>query len=573
MIEIEQKWLEKFFFDPVMAAWVIMSAKLDTFQKARLRFYWFTPETIDSSGVGTGKTVVDFIYLNLRCILIPGHLAAIYFPNFQVGKDAFWNKYFPMFEELSDIFRAQFAQASKREEEKMNQRNPGAWIRSYKNGSKLYMPAPDFKGDSKNQASRDFNTVVVDDYLRAEDQGDGINKQLIDRARAPSFNKNHPIWCNHIKLLGHAGSPTHKGYQHIKAAKAMIRDGSSRNGVITFSYLDWSEELARKYREDNLIASQKKKLPADDFRRQYLGIWTIDGTDFYPHIAIQLARRREIIPQCGRRSPGEHFILGQDVAEPGSRHADFCAWVVYRIIELMNDQAAMATLERMGRYFHISAVFAHQLRNRDAGQIASLTHLLDLKFGGLSVVVLDPGGGGRWVLPELRKERQIIAGIERKVAPMTTRDDPLQIVRRPIVSFFGRGGGDFDSVIEEQWRGGEEGFIERSHQIFLDSWLGRHHHWPMEGAKRVAAEIGEWNVEKRYAQHFLDVAVKQIEAIRLLRRPDGSKLCSRRGYGMFEAKGKKDLGYAALYGRLGVELWLKDQEMIAFGEEGTCFAV
>ena len=211
MIEIEQKWIERFYFDPVMAAHVIMGARLDTFQKARLRFLWFTPETIDSSGVGTGKTIVDFVYLNLRCILIPNHLAAIYFPNFQVGKDAFWNKYFPAFEEQSPIFRAQFSQANKREEEKANQRNPGAWIRSYKNGSKLFMPAPDFKGDSKNQASRDFNTVVIDDYLRAEDQGDGIDKQLVDRARAPSFNKNHPIWCNHIKFLGHAESPTHKG--------------------------------------------------------------------------------------------------------------------------------------------------------------------------------------------------------------------------------------------------------------------------------------------------------------------------------------------------------------------------
>jgi hypothetical protein len=573
MIEIEQKWIEWFYFDPVMAAHVVMGARLDTFQKARLRFLWFTPETIDSSGVGTGKTIVDFVYLNLRCILIPNHLAAIYFPNFQVGKDAFWNKYFPAFEEQSPIFRAQFAQANKREEEKANQRNPGAWIRSYKNGSKLFMPAPDFKGDSKNQASRDFNTVVIDDYLRAEDQGDGIDKQLVDRARAPSFNKNHPIWCNHIKFLGHAESPTHKGYERVKAAKAMIRDGSSRHSLISFCYLDWSPELARKYREDNLIASQKRKLPPDAFRRQYLGIWTIDGTNYYPAVAILLARRRGIVPQCARRSPGENFILGQDVAEPGSRHADFCAWVVFRVVELTCEQSVLATLERMGRYYHVAAVFAHQLRNRDAGQIAALTHSLDLKFGGFSLVVLDPGGGGRWVLPELRKERQFIHGVERKVAPMTTREDPLQVVRRPIVSFFGRGGGDFDSVVEEQWRAGEEGFIERSHQIYLDSWLGRHHLWPEEGSKRPPQQLAAFSEEQRYAQYFLDVAAKQVEAIRLLRRPDGSKLTSRRGYGMFEAKGKKDLGYASLYGRMGVELWLKEQELVAFGEEGACFVV
>jgi hypothetical protein len=63
VIEIEQKWMEQFFFDPVMAAYVLMGAKLDVFQQARLRFYWFCPEVIDSSGGGTGKTEVQFVYL------------------------------------------------------------------------------------------------------------------------------------------------------------------------------------------------------------------------------------------------------------------------------------------------------------------------------------------------------------------------------------------------------------------------------------------------------------------------------------------------------------------------------
>jgi len=144
VIEIEQKWMEQFFFDPVMAAYVLMGAKLDVFQQARLRFYWFCPEVIDSSGVGTGKTEVQFVYLMLRCMLMPGHLAAIYFPNFQTGKDTFWVK-FADYEERSPVFAAQFRKGQKADEEKANQRNPGAWIRTFKNGSKLFMPAPDCK--------------------------------------------------------------------------------------------------------------------------------------------------------------------------------------------------------------------------------------------------------------------------------------------------------------------------------------------------------------------------------------------------------------------------------------------
>lgn len=54
-----QTQLEAFFFDPVMAARVLLGVQLDVFQRVRLRFYWFFPECMDSSGVGTGKTVVQ----------------------------------------------------------------------------------------------------------------------------------------------------------------------------------------------------------------------------------------------------------------------------------------------------------------------------------------------------------------------------------------------------------------------------------------------------------------------------------------------------------------------------------
>src|ERR1039457_1078370 len=76
--------------DPVMAAFVIFGVRLDGFQAARLRYYWWVQNVIDSSGITSGKTIVDFLFLSLRCILIPNQEVAIYYPSFETGKTSFW---------------------------------------------------------------------------------------------------------------------------------------------------------------------------------------------------------------------------------------------------------------------------------------------------------------------------------------------------------------------------------------------------------------------------------------------------------------------------------------------------
>ncbi len=569
MISLDQKFIEQFFFDPVMAARVLMGAKLDVFQACRLRTYWFVPWVIDSSGVGTGKSEIQFIYANLRCILFPNHIAAVYFPNFQTGKDVFWPK-FEAYEEKSATFCAQFPSgARKQDEAKANLRNPGAWIRSYKNGSKLFILPGDFKGDSKNQASRDFNTIVVDEWLRCEDMGDGLDRQIIDRARRASYNQRHPIWANHVKLLGHAGSMQDKGYRRFKGFRQKIRDGSSAHALISFCFRDYSKPY-QKYLNTSLKETQQASMSRDAFRRQWLGIWAVDGENYYPMAIVMLARRCSIVPMTKRIHPKEVFVLGKDVAPPGSVHADFCAWVVLRIVELFAHQDR-ATLEKDGRFYHLSFVFAHMLRNRRASQLAAITHQLHLNFG-FSVITLDPGGGGLWVLPELRESKQLLHGIEKRVTPLTTRNDPLQMMRQPIVSLFKRGG-DFDGLIEQGYRTGDEGFIERSHMLFRDAWYGRQFLYPARVQDRAREQMQGWSRERMFAQHFLDMTAKQVAAVRQLRRPDGTKLVSGRGFGLFEAKGKKDLAYAALYAFMGGLLWMQDQDFRSAANAGGCFAV
>src|SRR5205085_2833486 len=94
------------------------------------------------------------------------------------------------------------------------------------NGSRIEMPAPGFLQDSTSQAGRRFNTLVVDDWYRASDKGEGIDKQLADRVSRPCYNQEHPVWGNHFHLKGHAEKPTHKAQKRVRGYRKKIREGS-----------------------------------------------------------------------------------------------------------------------------------------------------------------------------------------------------------------------------------------------------------------------------------------------------------------------------------------------------------
>jgi hypothetical protein len=588
VIQLKQSLVEELLIDPVLAAWVIMGAELDIFQQARLRFYWWTPVTVDSSGVSTAKTLEHFIYVNLRCILMYDHVSGSYFPNFQTAKDEFW-PYFDRFIETAPLFRAQF----KVDHNKLGEHKyPGAWVMDYKNKSKFIMPAPSFMTDSQTQASRRFNTLVVDDWLRAEDMGEGISKQLVDRVTRACFNKNHPIWCNHQKFLGHAETPSHKGYMRYRGYRRAILDGSQRHSLITFSFRDWTPKFAQKYREDNVIKDAKRTLTASQFERQYDGIWSRDGANYYPESVLYRNCRQHVVPCFGRLFDNEINTLGFDVAQSTSIRADWTSAVVHRMVEIDKDleieierknrtmpekpatgrwlQVPPVTFTLEGRKFNRSFSFAHRLKNADVNVVAGLIHLLHRVFG-FGRIVLDPRGGGLFLYEQLKKAEQIIDGVPTQVVPLCTRFEPIQADKQPIVCFFQRGG-ELDEIVTPQFLVAEEGFIEWWHKKFRQSWEAQEHEWPMPIEDRSPREVQQWRREQLWAQRLLDAAAKELSNVRQLVDKDGvTPLTSKRGFKMFEAKGKKDLAYASLMAFSGGELLAQKGVTADEGETAAMF--
>jgi hypothetical protein len=595
-MQLKQSTIEKLLLDPVLAAWAIMGIELDIFQQARLRFYWWTPVTVDSSGVSTAKTLEHFIYVNLRCILISDHVSGSYFPNFQTAKDEFW-PYYGRFIETAPVFRDQF----KMDHNKLGEHKyPGAWVMDYKNKSRHIMPAPSFMTDAQTQASRRFNTLVVDDWLRAEDMGEGISKQLVDRVTRACFNKNHPIWCNHQKFLGHAETPQHKGYMRYRGYRRAILDGSQRHSTITFSFRDWTPRFAAKYREDNVIADARRTLTTSQFERQYDGVWSRDGANYYPEAVLYQRCRQHLFPYFGRLYDNEINTLGFDVAQSTSIRADWTSAVVHRIVEIcealeieierknrriMDERGPSTPLRSArddmllvppvtcvadGRKYNRAFSFAHRLKNADVVAISGLIHLFHRIFG-FAKIVLDPRGGGLAIYEQLKKTEQTIDGIATQVIPLCTRFEPIQADKQPIVCFFQRGG-ELDEVVMPQFLVAEEGFIEWWHKQFRQSWEAGEHEWPMPIADRSPAEVKRWRREQLWAQRLLDAALAEISSVRTVTAPDGiTPLMSKRGFRMFDAKAKKDLAYSSLMGFAGGEVILKQGIGVEEGETAAMF--
>ena len=564
MIRFDSQVLWEFMRDPVMAAYVLMGAELDTFQKYRLRMYWATPFTIDSSGVSSGKTFVVFLYLNLRCLLLPDHVAAVYYPNWATGKEEFWT-YFDKTIERSDLFTEQLDLR----QGKYGAHGASSWQMFYKDGSRLTMPAASFMQDANTAGSRRFNTLVVDEWLRAEDMGDGISKQLVGRTTRESFNQNHPVWGNHVKFLGHAETPMHKGYVRVKAYQRAILDSSQAHALISFNYQDWSPEYAKRLDIKRVVDDDRRTLSDDQFRRQWLGIWSRDGATYYPEIVLLRVCRSDVIPVFRRLYDNEVNILGFDSAPGQSFKADYCAAVNYRIVELGKLSRLAPTYihpQTRGAY-HCSFTFAHMMKNVSAAQAAGFIHLLHRVFG-FSYIIMDPGGGGLWIYKDMKNPEQLINNARTPVVPLCTIEEPLQTDKQAIVCFFKRGV-QLNTLFQQQFLTDDAGFLDAAHRRYREGWEAGEFVYPMPIENRAPAEVRLWTPSQLWAQRYLDLGLKQLMRVRQLTRADGSADTTSRGFARFQAPGKKDIAYAGLYAFTGGQLWMRDHALGLDGDRET----
>lgn len=307
---ITQTMADDFLCDPVLGAHCFFGFKLDAFQRARLRLMWWVPELIDSSGFSSGKTVVDWAYVNLRCILLPDHHAGVYYPTFETMKNTFFGYYRSVY---TPIFKAQLGRLDDRNESDKVQ-GAACFKAFYRSGGQVLMPAPSFMKQAATQASLRLNTLLVEEWTHIDAASDGINAQLIGRVTRESWNQHHPVWGNHITFTAPAKSQMHPAYQRYYGTLRAAQSGNPKFGVCSFSYKDYSAEIPSnsgksfrdRFRVQGTIDSLRAKFRADraGWLGEGLGFWARSGTGWFTEEAImtcvELGRRRQVLPILSR---------------------------------------------------------------------------------------------------------------------------------------------------------------------------------------------------------------------------------------------------------------------------------
>lgn len=594
--KITQTMIEDFIWNPSMACSIIFNIHLDEFQKVALTIGALTPFVMDSSGYNTSKTFRMWAISNLRPIIMPERESLVCYPTFSTGQQSYW-EYYAKVAAKSAIFRAHMGRerivgldAQTKGDRKAQLKGQSCWEFSYKTGGKVIMPAVDFLKDATKMASLRVHDLYVDEHTKAEATGSkGIEDQLQGRANKATFNQNHPFWTNHQYYCATAEDSMHPSYLRYRVFMDEIRRGNTDYAHITYNYKDWSDlpyygtfdavpetrraaVRVKSFRDEfriekNILNMKRTKTPAK-FREEGLGLWSRSGTGLYSHDMILRSREigveRSILPIICRQQDWRtdieklkrvHYFLAGDPARAANLKADDGALVVLRV-EPRVEKPTSNLVDWM-----VDFVWAYLVRRADATQWAAIIHRKNLQFD-FTGLILDAGGGGVWVRPELAKARQIIRQQETKVTPIVCEEDEgMMVSGKFILSMFKVG----DAKINKLWGNehqirGDDNLIDLAHTEFQTAMeLGviglprRLRDYPAELSRN-------WSEERRVACQLLEKGSQQLCRVKYRTDEEGKTDYTAHNARQFSAKGRKDFGYCMVYAFTRFLQWVKQYE-------------
>jgi hypothetical protein len=584
-LTLKQSEIEAFIKDPVLAAWSIFGGlELDVAQRVRLRTMWFVPEVHDDSGIYTGKTIVSWIWVQLRCILLPSprgfapRIVGVFYQDINSANSVF-KPYFKKFIDACPVYRNEL---SRQHGKTIGYRPFGSGFEYiYKNGNSVFCPAIGMKEDAAKIASLRVHDGFVEEAKEIDLKSDALDNQILSRINADCWNPQHPVWTNHKVLVGHAEDPaTHPSYKRHQVSKAKIWDGDQDVAVITSSFRDWTPKFIR-FRKDKEIRTARLSMSGAKFSQRYGGLWEYGTEDWYDAKVLEKCRSRRA-PLLLRRDPAldEIFTFGWDTAPGGNARSDLNAGFAWRALPVTGPITNTDGLyHAQGRYYQLSPVWGTEIRGRDGGVLSGVIHRQHQRFQ-FGRLVYDPGGGGLWVAKELWKTLQYFDGAYHQVTGLCQPEQSGSYPEAsPLVIKWGKGSVDLAHAwSEEKYLATDDGIVEAIQREAQNLFASRSILWPLAPDKMTTRELEALSPEQRNSLLKIDVAFKQLLGIQvktLTRNGEEVPLVTRNGFLSFTSRGKKDCAYAALYGLAAMLSLLNDpnfdpgsaqeEECMAFG--------
>lgn len=593
-ITIEENWLRDLMLDPVMAAAAVMGeTRLDAFQRAMLRYMWFCPVSMDSSGQGSGKTFVMFIYLNLRAAMLPDHYVIYLPPTLDQGERMFWKKYYDDYylqPGQAPVFVDQLRRVRGSTVGTMNRE--GFKMRMFKNGSRVLMIPPNISKEGASAAGEDCNTIGIEEWGRLADTDKGLmalDGQFASRWRRPAKNPNHPVWGNHIHFSGHAEEPSHPSSARYEQYAKRIREGSLEHAQFTFCHRDFSPATRKRVVNETAWEDEKHTAP-ELYKRKYLGLRASGIDQFYPEVFFTSAQRTDLVPECVRNKVWGNdceYFGGQDYAGGFSAKADFSAHVVLRMRYVTQQYLAAFAQSgqpncgfiRAGKHIvEVACVWAARFKALRPTELAGMIHWLHMRYGYTSITS-DPKGGGKLIYSEVNQPRALINGDWQQVVPICTtyhaRPDRLPIWQFFEINDTGTGmPGPFSDLPHTgpNWLKNEAG-LTAAHHNQLRKRLGERacaFIAPPDHFTRSRESVQVWDSGMLDAAKGLSIMRSEMLNVGQLRKNGQVKVSVVGGYPMFGARGgKKDIAMAFLYAWAGLEKRLHElSKESAQDEEG-----
>lgn len=570
--------------DPVFAAFFLLGVELDIHQRVRLRTMWFTPEVHDDSGIYTGKTIVGVIWAILRCALLPSpkgfepRIVGWFCQDITSAKTTFKKE--------MDQF---IAKCPRLRQELLRFRGGAGYgyrpVESgfeyvFKNGNKIYAPAIGMSQDAAKLASLRVHDGVIEESKKIDEKSEALDEQVLSRINAECWNPDHPLWGNHTVHMGHAEDPaTHPSYKRHKVSKAKIRDGDQSVAIITACFRDWTPPF-HKFRKDKEIRTARLSMSPAKFAQRYGGIWEYGTEDWYDAKVMEKCRT-PLAPVLDRRDADSSiFALGWDTALGASSRSDWSAGVIWRaspVIGQVHDTTHVCIIG--DRLWRISPVWGRQIRRgRDGGQLAGMIHRLDQRFQ-LGRIVYDPGGGGLVLPKELWKTKQFFDDKFHNVSGICEpADSGLYPQASPILIKWGKGSTDLAHAFEEpKYMATDDGVVQGIQLEAQGLFASNSIMWPLFPEEMSKAQLATLDVEQLKSLADLSITVGQFLNIKVqMVTKDGEQKprVNKSGFFSFDARGKKDLAYAALMGLAGLLSLLRDPEFQPeTKEESGCMAI